>query len=88
LVSQADLYITVRDTKGGIIWNDHFTGENRWQTEFASYTGDERALEDNDKTLCKKDYNSPSTDKIMGDLFHQVQTDVGSRLRNYYTKSL
>ena len=88
LVSQADLIITLRDTKGGIIWNDHFTGQNKWQTEFASFTGDERALEEGDKNLCKKDYNAPSNDKIMDDLFHKVQDDVGTRLRNYYTKLL
>ena len=89
LLSQGDLYITVRDTKGRIIWNDRFTGENKWTTEFATFSGDERALEESDKTLCKKnDYTPPGEPKIMGDLMGQIQNDLSSRLRSYYTKTL
>jgi hypothetical protein len=88
LISQGDLAITVRDTRGQTIWNDHFIGQHQWQTEFATYTGDERALTDDDKTMCNKtDYNPPAQDKIMQNLLHQIQSDVASRLRGYYVKN-
>jgi hypothetical protein len=86
LLSQGDLYITVRDTKGMVIWNDRFTGEHKWQAEFSSYTGDERALSDTDKTqLNQSQYNPPTEDQIMQELLRQIQNDLTNRLRSYYT---
>jgi hypothetical protein len=87
LTSQGDLYVTMRDTKGRVIWNDRFTGEHRWQGESASYTGDERALGDADKTLLNQSsYNPPTEDQIMEELLRKIQDDLTLRLRSYYTR--
>jgi hypothetical protein len=88
MLSQGDLYITVRDTKGLTIWSDRFTGEHKWQTEFATYTGDERALSDSDKTLLNqsKNNNPPTEDQIMDELLRQIQNDLTNRLRSYYSR--
>lgn len=88
LLSQGDLYITVRDTKGRTIWNDRFTGEHKWETQFASYTGDERALSDSDKNSLNQNtsYTPPTEDQIMEELLKQIQNDLSYRLRNYYTR--
>lgn len=87
LASQAELYITVRDAKGRVIWNDRFTGEHKWQSEHASYTGDERALSESDKTLLNQgNTNPPNEDAIMEELFRQIQSDLSSRLRSYYQR--
>jgi hypothetical protein len=88
LLSQGDLYITVRDTKGRTIWNDRFTGQHKWETQFTSYTGDERALSDSDKTALNQTTNStpPTEDQIMDELLKQIQNDLSYRLRNYYTR--
>ena len=88
LVSQGDLYLTLRDPVGRILWTDRFTGEHRWQTEFATYTGDERALSDNDKALLNKNknYNPPHEDEIMASLYQQIQNDLSNRLRNYFSR--
>lgn len=89
LISQGDLFITVRDTRGTILWNDHFTGENRWNTEFASFSGDERALSDSDKSLCGKgETQAPSENKIMADLMNKIQSDLCARMNTYYSKAL
>lgn len=89
LVSEGELYITIRDVKGRIIWNDRFTGEHRWQTEFATYTGDERALTDNDRALLNRNnnnYNTPSENEIMNELYRQIQLDLSNRLRGYFAR--
>jgi hypothetical protein len=88
LLSQGDLFITVRDTKGRTIWNDRFTGQHSWETQFTSYTGDERALSDTDKTALNQTSNStpPTEDQIMEELLKQIQNDLSYRLRNYYTR--
>ena len=88
LLSQGDLFITVRDTKGRTIWNDRFTGQHKWETQFTSYTGDERALSDTDKTALNQNKNvtPPTEDQIMDELLKQIQSDLSYRLRNYYTR--
>jgi hypothetical protein len=88
LLSQGDLVITVRDAKGRTIWNDRFTGEHKWETQLVSYTGDERALSESDKTSLNQATNSnpPTEDQIMENLMRQIQNDLSYRLRNYYTR--
>lgn len=87
LISQGDLVISVRDMKGRSVWNDRFTGEHKWQTEFSSYTGDERALSETDKTQVNKNPSTPpSEDHIMEELLRQIQSDLTSHLRSYYAR--
>ncbi|HVK98098.1 MAG TPA: hypothetical protein VM368_09775 [Flavisolibacter sp.] len=88
LISEGDLYITVRDVKGRILWDDRFTGQHQWQTEFASYTGDERALTDSDRSLLNRNNNNnaPREEEIMEQLYRQIQNDLSYRLRNYYSR--
>lgn len=90
LLSEGDLVITIRDPKGKIVWNDRFTGEHRWKTEFATYTGDERALSDSDKSQLNRSGNSnaPREEDILDQLFRQIRSDLSTRLRNYYSKNL
>jgi len=88
LLSEGDLYLSLRDPKGRNLWTDRFTGQHRWQTEFSSYTGDERALSENDRALLNKatNTNTPREDEIMNELYRQIQTDLSSRLRNYFSR--
>jgi hypothetical protein len=88
LLSEADLMVIIRDPQGRIIWNDRFTGQHQWRTEFANYTGDERALSDSDKNLLNRNDNRqpPREEDIMQELYRQIQSDLSSRLRNYYSR--
>jgi len=87
LVSDVDMYVTAREPKGRILWSDNLRSEHQWKTEFASYTGDERALSESDKTLLnKKDNKAPQQDDITNDLLSKLQNDVTYRLRNYYNR--
>jgi hypothetical protein len=85
LVSNGDLFVTGRDERGRILWSDTFVGEHRWNTEFATYTGDERALSDNDKTLVnRKPKTPPQPDYIVNQIFYQIESNLVNRLRTYY----
>lgn len=88
LLSEGELYLSLRDQKGRTLWTDRFTGQHRWQTEFATYTGDERALSENDRSLLNRgnNYNVPREDEIMNELYRQIQLDLSSRLRNYFNR--
>ena len=88
LLSEGDLYITIRDTRGRILWNDRFTGQHRWQTEMTNYTGDERALTDDDRSQLNRitRTNVPSEEEIMQELYRQIQIDLSGRLRGYFAR--
>ena len=59
--SQGNLSINIRDKNGKWLWSDNVVGNSSWSTAFSSYTGDERALGDEDKQSLNKDtgYSSP-----------------------------
>jgi hypothetical protein len=89
LLSEGELYLSLRDQQGRILWTDRFTGQHRWQTEFATYTGDERALSESDRTLLNKNTNNgnaPREDEITAELYRQIQNDLSTRLRNYFSR--
>lgn len=87
LVSDVEMYLTTREPKGRVLWSDNFRSEHRWQTEFSTYTGDERALSENDKALLdKKDKTAPSEESIADQLLQKLENDIAYRLRNYYTR--
>lgn len=89
LLSEGELYLSLRDPKGRSLWSDRFNGQHQWKTEFTSYTGDERALSENDKALLKNNPNStnvPREDEIMNELYRQIQNDLSYRLRNYFSR--
>lgn len=87
LLSEADLYITLRDTKGRILWNDRFTGRDKWQDQFVTFSGDERALSDSDKNLLNKGSSiAPSEDEVLDRLFRQIRDQLSYRLRNHFAR--
>ena len=89
LLSEGELYLSLRDPKGRTLWNDRFNGQHQWQTEFSTYTGDGRALSESDKALLNRPQNAttvPREDDIMRELYRQIQNDLSSRLRSYFTR--
>jgi len=88
LASEGDLYVTSRDNRGRILWSDIFRGEHRWQIEFATYRGDERALSENDRALINRhdSYNTPREDEIMQNILRQIENEMNHRMRNHYSR--
>lgn len=87
LLSNADLHIISHDAAGAILWQDVVRGEHHWQIEFATYTGDERALSDSDKALLNQPtYGVPSEQDIFSELLKQIDANLVNRLRNYFTQ--
>lgn len=88
MVSEGDLYVTSRDKDGRILWSDIFRGEHRWQVEYATYRGDERALSESDKALLNRNdyYNIPREDEIMENVLRQIENDMQYRMRQYYAR--
>jgi hypothetical protein len=87
LVSTSELFIDIRDADRLNLWRDNVRAEHRWATEFATYTGDERALSDTDKVLLKgKGERPPREEEIVDRLLDRLADNATQRLRSYYNR--
>lgn len=85
--SIGDLYVTSRDMQGRILWNDIFRGEHRWQTEFATYRGDERALSSSDRSLLAQSNTvEPREEEVLEQVLRQIQSDMNYRMRSHFNR--
>jgi hypothetical protein len=87
IASNAVLQVQVRDQDGRWLWSDNVTGQHNWSTEFASYTGDIRALSDADKQLISRRQEfGPTENEIMNVILNQISNDVQYRIKNYFNR--
>lgn len=89
MISEGELFVTSRDGRGRILWNEVLRGQHRWQVEFTTYRGDERALSDRDRSLLnQRDYNTPREEEVVESVLRQIQHEMNQRMRNYYSRYL
>ncbi|MEO6070883.1 MAG: hypothetical protein ABIN57_04755 [Chitinophagaceae bacterium] len=87
LVSEGDLYVTSRNAQGRILWSDNFRGQYRWETEFATFQGDERALSDNDKAMLhQRDRNPPRPNDMMEEVLNRIRNEALYKIKGYYQR--
>jgi hypothetical protein len=85
--SQGTLSISVRDTKGRSLWSDNVVGNSSWSTAFSSYTGDERALSDEDKASLNQTLDTPPREQdIVKCIQEGIYSDLIYKVRNYYSR--
>jgi hypothetical protein len=85
--SSASLQINVRDYDDRWLWNDRIAADHNWSTEFASFTGDARALSETDKQLiAQRQEHGPNENEIMNCLTSQLSTDALYRIKNYFNR--
>ncbi|HVG12389.1 MAG TPA: hypothetical protein VM843_05255 [Flavisolibacter sp.] len=88
LLSEGSLFVTSRDSKGRVLWQDQLKGSHKWQVEFATYRGDERALSDSDRSLLNQQVaqNSPHDDEIIERVLTQIENELKSRVHYQYSR--
>lgn len=85
IYSEGIMSISIRNRAGLNLLNEKIVGTNSWTTEFSSYTGDERALGDDDKQMLNKTkQNPPKEEETMKSIKDNVYGNFISRLRNFY----
>ena len=85
--STALLQVSVRDVNGGWLWNDNFNSNHNWSTEFASYTGDARALSETDKQLInKREEYGPGEQEIIRCMLDEISNNALYRIKNYFNR--
>jgi hypothetical protein len=86
---QADalLQATIRDYNDRRLWSDTYRGDYSWTYSFATYTGDERALSEEDKKLLnQKEQWPPSNDEIIRIIMDDVQRKTECGISDYFNR--
>lgn len=85
--SDGTMQVNVRDADGHWLWSDSFGGNHRWETEFATYTGDERALSDADRQLInRRPQQPPHEDEIMRCILSEINNNALYRIKSYFNR--
>jgi len=86
MYSEGNLNVLVHDNNGRVVWTDNVIGSESWTTEFSSFTGDERALSEDDKKALNKTRDTPPREEeIISCIKESIYSDFISRLRNHYS---
>jgi len=87
LQSNGLLQVTVRDYTGQWLWSDTYRGDYNWSTEFSSWTGDARALTDDDKKLCDgHEQFPPGESEIMRTIMNEAQVKAECGIKDYFNR--
>ena len=87
--AEARLDISLRRTDGSWVWSDHLGASRSWTNETVSFTGDQRALSDQDRQLLNNSNNNtpPHERDITRDLLDELSRDAVYRVRSYFTST-
>lgn len=81
------LSITVRDSNGGWLWGDMVKGQNSWCSDFTTYSGDDRALSEEDKHLInRRPDNIPGELSIINSVRQDIYNNTLYRIKDYYSR--
>jgi tetratricopeptide (TPR) repeat protein len=82
--SEGFLQGNVRDADVRWLWSDHFSGNHNWSTDFATFTGDARALDETDKQLVNRIHEQPPREEeIVRCIMNDLDNSVLYRIREY-----
>jgi tetratricopeptide (TPR) repeat protein len=81
------LQVTVRDYNNQWLWSNTYRGDYNWSTDFSSFTGDARALSDEDKKMLnQREEFPPHYDDVIQWIMNEVQNKAGSGIRDYFNR--
>lgn len=87
---QADglLQATIRDYNNRWVWSDTYRGDYSWSYSFATYTGDERALSEDDKKLLnQREQWPPSNDEIIRIIMDEIRRKTECGISDYFNRT-
>ena len=85
--SQGTLSINIRDSKGKWLWSDNVVGNSSWSTAFSTYTGDERALSDEDRASLNHSLDTPPREEeVIKCIQEGIYSDLIYKVRNRYSR--
>ena len=87
ITAESIAFVQITDIKAGSQLTDQtVTGVSSWQYSWATYTGDQRALSDAQKSLTQKKETYPATDQLVEKARQDLLTNLSNQLKNFYSK--
>lgn len=87
LQADALLQALITDPSNRMIWSDTYSGDYYWSTTFYTFTGDERALSDDDKKLLnQKEQLPPSNNEIIRIIMNEVRTKAECGVSDFFRR--
>ncbi len=78
---------TITDvSSNGVLQNQSIDGNAQWQYDWATYTGDIRALTAPQQTLCKQRETNPADQYLYNQAMTNLQNNLSSQLKSFYSK--
>ena len=78
-MARADMEVIIRDIQNNRnISNQTFRDDYRWQEEYATYSGDSRALSSRDWEMVnnRNGFNSPRKEDVLNELYRKIYPQV------------
>jgi tetratricopeptide (TPR) repeat protein len=87
LQSNGLLQVTVRDFNNQWVWSDTYRGDYNWSCEFSTYTGDTRALSEEDKKqIARREEFPPRNNEIMQIIMNEAQDKAQCGIKDYFNR--
>lgn len=88
LQSNGLLQVTVKDNSNNQwLWSDTYRGDYNWNAEFSSYTGDARALSEEDKkSIDRREAFPPGNNEIMQIIMNEIQNKAECGIKDYFNR--
>ncbi len=88
VISNGRVSMKVLDAKGNaVLTHKKFNGEHVWLSTWGRFNGDERALSDKDKTICKrKERRPPPPQDLFIEFTRPIYTDLTKSIRSFYNR--
>lgn len=88
LRASALLQATARESVNNrYVWSDTYRGDYNWAYQFASFTGDERALSDDDKRLLnQREQRPPHNDEIIRIIMQEIRSKAECGIADYFRR--
>lgn len=86
VLARGEVTIIITDKNGATIKNSSISGSYHWQTNWASFTGDVRALADRHKKLCEKKESNPSASELMNKVKAELDKNLSAELKGFYSQ--
>jgi hypothetical protein len=67
-----------------VLQNQNVDGSSSWQYDWATYSGDARALSSNQANLCKQRETNPSDQYLYNQAMTNLQSNFSSQLKGFY----
>jgi hypothetical protein len=79
--------VTITDAgSNAVLQNQNVDGNSAWQQDWASYTGDKRALSSQQVDLCNARESSPSDQYLYNQAITDLQTNLSGQLKQFYSR--